>query len=62
MEPPVRATAPDDPTAPADRAGLAEEVGGALDSLDETDVGAHPEVFEALGARLRAELERLEGL
>ena len=56
----MRASTPDDPSAAS--ASLAEEVAGALERLDEDDLGTHPDLFTALGARLRAELDRLEGL
>ena len=45
---------PDDP--------LPERVEAALAALDETDLGSHPEAFEATNRALLAELEQLEGL
>ena len=43
-------------------ASLAEHVQAGLDGLDDADLAAHPEVFEALGAAILAELRSLEGL
>jgi hypothetical protein len=41
---------------------LAERVEAALAGLDETDLGRHPEAFEATNRALLTELEQLEGL
>lgn len=41
---------------------LPERVEAALAALDETDLGGHPEAFEATNRVLLAELEQLEGL
>jgi hypothetical protein len=41
---------------------LDERVRAALAGLDEAELGAHPEAFEALGAALVAELRSLEDL
>ena len=40
----------------------AAEVEAALGGLDETDLGAHADAFEAVNAAILAELRRLEAL
>lgn len=41
---------------------LSERMEAALAALDETDLGRHPEAFEAINRALLGELEQLEGL
>jgi len=41
---------------------LSERVEAALAALDDTDLGRHPEAFEATNGALLAELGQLEGL
>jgi hypothetical protein len=43
-------------------ADLGEQVREALAGLDEVELAAHPEAFEALGAAIVAELRSLEEL
>jgi hypothetical protein len=58
-----RPVAPGQAEAVPDREGsLGEQVRVALAGLDEAELAAHPEAFEALGAAIVAELRRLEEL
>jgi len=47
---------------PEHEGDLGEQVREALAGLDEAELAAHPEAFEALGAAIVAELRSLEEL
>ena len=50
------------PPADAGAADPAAEVEAALAGLEETDLAAHADAFEAVNAAILAELQRLEAL
>ena len=53
---------PAEPSGDDTTATLADQVRGALTGLDDLDLDAHAEVFEALNDAILAELRRVERL